>query len=385
MIIGLPGEGVHGERRVALVPAAIPALTKAGLEVWLAPGIGIAAGFGDEAYVAKGAKIAPGTDEVIANADVIVQIGITADAAANDQQTLTGYRPGQILIGLSDCLDHPVIAQKLAERGVILFALELIPRIARAQTMDMLSSMATIAGYKAVILAAQSLCKIFPMLTTAAGTLTPAKVLVLGAGVAGLQAIATARRLGAVVAAYDVRAAAAQDVQSLGARFIELAIEAEVQSEDAGGYARDLGGEFYQRQQESLAEVIAGYDVVIATAAVPGKRAPTLVSAAAARGMAPGSVIVDLAAERGGNCVLTRPGEIIEENGVTIMGPLNLPSTVPYHASQMVAKNMTAFLHCLVRDGAARIDQQDEIIRGTLVTMDHAVVHPRVRELLQTH
>ena len=290
-------------------------------------------------------------------------------------------RHGQVVIGMADPLGSPEIARELSSRGVIAFALELIPRITRAQSMDVLSSMATIAGYKAVLLAANTLPRMFPLLTTAAGTITPAHVFIVGVGVAGLQAIATARKLGAVVEAYDVRPAVKEQVQSVGAKFVELPLET-AQAEDKGGYAKAQDESFYQRQREMMARVIAANDVVITTAVVPGKKAPVLVTAEMVRGMAPGSVIVDLAAERGGNCELTRADQVVVENGVTILGPTNLPSTVPYHASQMYAKNITTFLLHLVKDGAVKADTTDEITRETLITRDGEVVNPKVRQAL---
>jgi H+-translocating NAD(P) transhydrogenase subunit alpha len=290
-------------------------------------------------------------------------------------------RAGQVVVGTADPLSSPEIARELASRGVTAFALELIPRITRAQSMDVLSSMATIGGYKAVLLAANTLPRMFPLLTTAAGTITPAHVFIVGVGVAGLQAIATARKLGAVVEAYDVRPAVKEQVQSVGAKFVELPLET-AQAEDKGGYAKAQDESFYQRQREMMARVVAANDVVITTAVVPGKKAPVLVTADMVRGMAPGSVVVDLAAERGGNCELTRPDEVVVERGVTVLGPTNLPSTVPYHASQMYAKNITTFLLHLVKDGAVRVDTGDEITRDTLIAKGGEVVNPRVRVAL---
>jgi NAD(P) transhydrogenase subunit alpha len=290
-------------------------------------------------------------------------------------------RPGQVIVGMADPLGAPEAVNALAARRVSAFALELIPRITRAQSMDVLSSMATIAGYKAVLMAADALPRMFPLLTTAAGTITPAHVLIVGAGVAGLQAIATSRKLGAVVEAYDVRPAVKEQVQSLGAKFVELQLETS-QAEDKGGYAKAQDETFYQRQREAMTRVVASNDVVITTAVVPGKKAPVLITADMVRAMAPGSVVVDLAAERGGNCELTRPDEAVVEKGVTILGPTNLPSTVPYHASQMYAKNISTFLLHLIKDGSVKPDPLDEIARDTLLTADGEVVNSRVRELL---
>ncbi|MDP9122970.1 MAG: NAD(P) transhydrogenase subunit alpha, partial [Acidobacteriota bacterium] len=296
-------------------------------------------------------------------------------------------RPGLVLIGFSDPLSAGSAgtpgdtSRELARRGVTSFAMELMPRITRAQSMDALSAMATVAGYKAVVLAAGLLPRMFPMLMTAAGTLVPARVLIIGAGVAGLQAIATARRLGAVVSAYDVRPAVKEQVESVGAKFVSVELDSSG-AEDRGGYAKEMGEEFNRRLRERLAGVLAESDVVVATAAVPGRRAPILITRAMVGSMAPGSVIVDVAAERGGNCELTRPGETVTEGGVTIAGPLNLPGTVPYHASQMYARNIATFLVHLIHDGRLAIDRGDEITRETLVTQGGEVVHPRVRQLL---
>ncbi len=371
MKIGVPVEQSPGERRVALVPASIPALKKAGFEVAIERGAGDSAGFPDASYKDKGALSSASRADVFA-ADVVLQVR-AADFGL--------MKPGQIVIGMADPLGSPETARELASRGVTAFALELIPRITRAQSMDVLSSMATIAGYKAVLLAANTLPRMFPLLTTAAGTITPAHVFIVGVGVAGLQAIATARKLGAVVEAYDVRPAVKEQVQSVGAKFVELPLETG-QAEDKGGYAKAQDESFYQRQREMMARVVRSNDVVITTAVVPGKKAPVLVTAEMVRGMAPGSVIVDLAAERGGNCELTRADEVVIENGVAILGPTNLPSTVPYHASQMYAKNITTFLLHLVTNGAVTIDPNDEIARDTLIAKGGDVVNPRVRAAL---
>ncbi len=371
MKIGVPVEQSPGERRVALVPASIAALKKAGFDVAIERGAGDSAGFPDAAYSDKGAQSAASRAEVLA-ADVVLQVRV-AD--------FDRMRAGQIVIGMADPLSSPETARDIASRGLTAFALELMPRITRAQSMDVLSSMATIGGYKAVLLAANTLPRMFPLLTTAAGTITPAHVFIVGVGVAGLQAIATARKLGAVVEAYDVRPAVKEQVQSVGAKFVELPLETG-QAEDKGGYAKAQDESFYQRQREMMARVVASNDVVITTAVVPGKKAPVLVTAQMVRGMAPGSVIVDLAAERGGNCELTRADEVVIENGVTILGPTNLPSTVPYHASQMYAKNITTFLLHLVKDGAVKLDTTDEITRDTLIAQGGHVVNPRVRAAL---
>ncbi len=368
MRIGVPTEQFPGEHRVALVPASIAPLKKAGFDVTIERGAGERAGFPDSAYQDKGAQIAASRGEVFA-ADVVLQVRAGEFAS---------MRQGQVVIAMADPLGTPETVREIASRGVTAFALELIPRITRAQSMDVLSSMATIAGYKAVLLAAGTLPRMFPLLTTAAGTVTPAHVFIVGVGVAGLQAIATARKLGAVVEAYDVRPAVKEQVQSVGAKFVELPLETG-QAEDKGGYAKAQDEAFYQRQREMMARVVAANDVVITTAVVPGKKAPVLVTADMVRGMAPGSVVVDLAAERGGNCELTRADQVVVEQGVTILGPTNLPSTVPYHASQMYAKNVTTFLLHLVKDGAVTIDPNDEITRDTLIAQGGEVVNARVR------
>jgi NAD(P) transhydrogenase subunit alpha len=380
MIVGTPKETFPGERRVALVPSVVPSLTRAGLQIVVESGAGLAAGFTDAQYEEKGVRI--GTRGDVFGADVLLQVrslGANPEAGRADVPLL---RPSQLVIGFAEPLSAPQAAAVIAARGSLLLAMELIPRITRAQSMDALSSMATIAGYKGVLLAADALPKMFPMLMTAAGTIAPARVFVLGAGVAGLQAIASSRRLGAVVLAYDVRAAVKEQVESLGAKFLDLPLPTE-EAQDKGGYAKQLSEEVYARQREMMARALAESDVVITTAAVPGKKAPVLVTAEQVKQMAPGSVIVDLAAERGGNCELTRPGEtFVTDNGVQILGPLNLPSTVPYHASQMYAKNVATLLVHLVKGGQLQLDTSDEITRETLVTRDGQVVHPRVKELL---
>ena len=380
MIVGVSRETFPGERRVALIPSVIPALIKSGAEVLFEAGAGTAAGFPDGEYTAKGAHSAPRA-EVFARADVLLMVRAPGANPIHGNADTAALRQGQVVIGFAEPLTAQLATEAVAARGVSLFAMELIPRITRAQSMDALSSMASIAGYKAVLLAASELPRMFPMMNTAAGTIAPARVFVIGAGVAGLQAIASARRLGARLEAYDVRPAVREQVESLGARFVELPLETAA-SEDQGGYAKAQDETFYRRQRELMAKTVAGSDVVITTAAVPGKKSPVLVTADAVAGMAPGSVIVDLAAERGGNCELTRADEIVQAHGVTILGPTNLPATVPYHASQMYSKNITTFLAHLVKDGAVRIDQNDEITRETLVTHGGSVVHARVRELV---
>jgi NAD(P) transhydrogenase subunit alpha len=378
MNVGVPRETWPGERRVALIPAAAATLKKAGLDVIVEQDAGADAGFTAAAYEAAGVAVAA-RHEVFATADILLQVRSTpAEVAA--------LRHGQAVIGFTDPLGLPEAIRALASAGVSAFSMELMPRITRAQSMDALSSMATIAGYKGVLLAADHLPRMFPMLMTAAGTVTAARVFIVGAGVAGLQAIATSRRLGAKVEAYDVRPAVKEQVQSLGARFVEMALET-ADSEDKGGYARAQDESFYRRQREMMLKVVAGSDVVITTALIPGRRAPTLVTEEMVNGMAPGSVVVDLAAERGGNCELTRPDEVVVHRGVTILGPSNPPSLVPYHASQMYAKNITTFLlHLLGKEGgkksALELDLTDEITRETLLTQNGEIVHAKVKDLL---
>jgi NAD(P) transhydrogenase subunit alpha len=379
MIVGVPRESFPGERRVALVPAAVPNLTKAGLEVVVEAGAGIGAGYPDADYAAKGAKVVADRTEVFRAADIVVQVLCYGSNDKTGKADVPLFRSGQVLIGFLRPLGSLETIQEIASIGVTSFSVELMPRTTRAQSMDVLSSMATICGYKAVVLAADTSPRIFPMLTTAAGTITPGRVLVIGAGVAGLQAIATARRLGAVASAYDLRSAAKEQVQSLGGRFVELPIEAK-DAEDARGYARAQDENFYKRQRELLGKVVAESDVVISAAVIPGKKPPILVTKEMVASMAPGSVIIDLAGERGGNCELTRPGEIVIEHGVTIIGWFNLASTVPYHASQMYARNVSAFLLHLVKDGRLELNLEDEIVRETMLTHGGEVVNARVRE-----
>jgi NAD(P) transhydrogenase subunit alpha len=379
VIVGVPKEIYPGERRVALVPTVVPNLTKAGFEVVVEAGAGLAAGYTDSHFAEKGAKIAPDRASVFSTADIIVQVLAYGSNDVNGREDVPLLRRDQVLIGFLRPFGAQETVAQLAERGVTSFSVELMPRTTRAQSMDALSSMATISGYKAVIVAADSQPRIFPMMTTAAGTITPARVLVIGCGVAGLQAIATARRLGAVVSAYDVRPAAKEQVQSLGGRFVELPLEAK-DAQDARGYATAQGEDFYRKQRELLGKVVSESDVVIAAAVIPGKKSPVLVTADMVRGMAPGSVLIDLAAERGGNCELTQMGKAIVEHGVTIIGAINFASGVPYHASQMYAKNITTFLLHLVKDGKLQLNLEDEITRETLVTRGGEIVNSRVRE-----
>jgi proton-translocating NAD(P)+ transhydrogenase subunit alpha len=377
MRVGIPKETAPRETRVSVIPAGAATLKKAGLDVVVEAGAGEAAGFPDAAYRDQGASILPRAD-VFRTSDIILQVRATPLSGS--------LRAGQTVIGFADPLGDPHALRDIATTGASLLSMELMPRITRAQSMDALSSMATIAGYKGVLLAANALPRMFPMLMTAAGTISAARVFIMGAGVAGLQAISAARRLGAKVEAYDVRPVVKEQVQSLGARFVELPLES-TDAEDKGGYAKAQDESFYRRQRELMLKVIAANDVVITTALIPGKRAPILVTREMVEAMAPGSVVVDLAAERGGNCELTTPDEVVVHRGVTIIGPSNPPALVPYHASQMYSKNITTFLtHLLGKDGAQKpalaLSTEDEITRETLLTQGGDVVHPRVRELL---
>jgi H+-translocating NAD(P) transhydrogenase subunit alpha len=379
VIVGLPKESYPGERRVALVPTVVANLIKAGFEIIIEAGAGEQAGYPDSDYVDRGAKVLPERAAVFGAADIIVQVLCYGSNDITGKADLPLLRRGQVLIGFLRPLGSHKVIQEIADTGATSFSVELVPRTTRAQSMDALSSMGTICGYKAVLIAAETLPRIFPMLTTAAGTITPARVFVIGVGVAGLQAIATARRLGAVASAYDMRPAAKEQVHSLGGRFIELPIEAK-DAQDARGYGRAQDESFYSRQRELLGRIVAESDVVITGAVVPGKKSPVLVTEEMVKSMAPGSVIFDLAAERSGNCELTRTGETIVRHGVTIIGTINLASGVPYHASQMYARNVTAFLSHLVKDGKLQVNLEDEIVRETLLTRDGEIVNERVRE-----
>ncbi len=358
--VGVPKETAANERRVALVPETVGRLVKAGVGVVVERGAGSAAFFPDDAYTAAGGTIVADRAAVCSQADVVLTVQPPAPAE------VALYREGGALVATFQPASDAALVQQLAARRITAFSLVLLPRITRAQPMDVLSSQATVAGYKAVLLAASAIGRFLPMLVTAAGTLPPARVLVLGAGVAGLQAIATARRLGGVVSAFDVRPAVKEQIQSLGATFLEMAITEH--AETAGGYAKELSEETHRRELEFIAGHVKNADVVITTAAIPGKRAPVLITADAVRGMKPGSVIVDLAAETGGNCELTQPGVERVEHGVVLLAPLNLPSTLPHHASQMYSRNISSFLLHLVKDAALALDFADEIIRNTCVT-----------------
>jgi NAD(P) transhydrogenase subunit alpha len=380
MIAGVPKETFPGESRVALVPDLVKMLAKKGVDVVIESGAGVDAGFPDDLYVEKGAKIAGSRAEVF-ESDIILQVrslGTNLDAGKADLEYM---KKGQIVIGTSDPLNMMDANNLIAEKGVSSFSLELVPRITRAQSMDILSSMATVAGYKAVLWAAEKLPKFFPMFMTAAGTIAPSKVFVIGAGVAGLQAIASAKRLGAVVSAYDVRPVVKEQVESLGGSFVEMELDTE-SAQDSGGYAKALGEDFYKKQRELMTRVVAENDVVITTAAIPGKKAPILITEEMVKGMNPGSVIVDIAAETGGNCELTESGKTVVKHGVTIVGPENIPSTVPYHASQMFAKNIVTFLLNMIdKENNLSINLEDEIVKDSLITHEGKVVNERVLEI----
>ena len=379
MKAGVLKETWPGETRVAVVPGIVPTLVKAGVEVLVEAGAGEAAGYPDAAFAEKGATIAS-RDAVLAGAPLVLTV--RSLAGGHDAGIVARLGRGHVVVGFLDPLQRAEGLKPLVATGATSFALELLPRITRAQSMDALSSTATIVGYKAVLLAADALPKMMPMLMTAAGTISPARVLVIGAGVAGLQAIATARRLGAVVEAYDVRPAVKDQIQSLGARFVELPLETAA-AEDKGGYAKAQDESFYRRQRELLAKVVADSDVVIGTAAVPGKKAPVLVTEDMVKAMRPGSVIVDLAAEQGGNCEATVAGEtVVKGSGVRIMGPVNLAASLPFHASQLYAKNVANFVLNMVRKGELAMDPADEIVRDTMLARDGEVTSARVREAL---
>jgi H+-translocating NAD(P) transhydrogenase subunit alpha len=374
MRIAVPVERQPGEARVALTPESVKKLAASGAEIAIEAGAGRKAGFLDEEYKAAGATL---TDRasVLSGADVLACVN-RPELADFDK-----LKPGAVIIGFLKPLDEPAALEPVISKRFTAFAVELVPRITRAQSMDALSSMATVAGYKAVIIAAEHLPRMFPLLMTAAGTVPPAKVLVLGAGVAGLQAIATARRLGAVVEAYDVRAAAGQDVKSLGAKFLEVDLGG-IQTQDAGGYAKELSPEALKLGRDIVTKRAALSDVVITTAQVPGRKAPLMLTAEAVNGMRPGSVVIDLAASTGGNCELTKPGETVDHNGVSIFGPLNLPATVAGHASQLYSRNITSFLALIVDKGNLKIDMADEILKGACVAYQGGDVHPKVAAAL---
>ena len=372
--IGVPRETLDGESRVAMTPAALSGLTRAGARVIVESGAGEAAGFPDDAYADKGATVGSRQDAL--GADVVAVVRATRDG------DLASLRPAQVLVGMATPFATPDAVREFADQGVTLFALELVPRTTRAQAMDVLSSQANIAGYKAVLLAASALPKVFPLLTTAAGTIPPAKVFIVGAGVAGLSAIASARRLGAVVEAYDVRSAVKEEVQSLGARFVELPLETGQEGAGSGAYAQQMSEETIRKQQELMAKTVAASDVIITTAQVQGAKAPVIITEEMIRGMTPGSVIVDLAAEQGGNCEPTRSGETVDVGGVAVIGPVNVPGSVPSHSSLVYAKNVANFLALMIEDGSLHTEVDDDIVRESLVATGGNVVNNRVREML---
>jgi NAD(P) transhydrogenase subunit alpha len=379
MIVGIVSETLPGERRVALTPTAVAPLAKAGMQVVVQRGAGAQAGFADAEYQGKGCRIGESREAVLGEAEIICMVRVHDGG-------VSGLRSGQTVVGLADPLGNAALGKRLAEMGVRCFALELLPRITRAQAMDVLSSQATVAGYKAVLLAATHLPRMMPMMMTAAGTIPAAKAFVIGAGVAGLQAIASCRRLGAVVTAYDVRPVVKEQIESLGAKFLQIELSGAL-AEGQGGYAKAMDEDFYRRQRELMAGAVKQADVVITTAAIPGKPPPLLITAEAVRAMRSGSAIVDLAArigQSGGNCELTQPdGVLVTENGVTILGPTNLPAAVPQTASQLYARNVATFLLNIVKDGALKIDMNDEITRDTLLCENGVIVHQRVKDAVE--
>jgi NAD(P) transhydrogenase subunit alpha len=374
MRIAVPREQQQGEARVALAPESVKKLVAAGAEVGIENGAGIRAGFPDADYQTSGASL-------MSRADLLPEADILACVNRPEPGDFAKLKQGAVIIGFLKPLDEPAALEPIVSRKLTAFAMELVPRSTRAQSMDALSSMATVAGYKAVLIAAARLPRMFPMLMTAAGTVPPAKVLVLGAGVAGLQAIATARRLGAVVEAYDVRAAAGQDVKSLGAKFLEVDLGG-IETQDAGGYAKELSPEALQRGRDMVAKHAATSDVIITTAQVPGRKAPLMLTEEAVNNMRPGAVIVDLAASTGGNVAYTKPGEDVDHNGVTILGPLNLPATVPGHASQLYSRNLTTFIALINDKGTLKIDMNDDILKPACVAYEGGSVHPKVAAAL---
>ena len=375
--LGVVRETLEGEARVAITPAVMSALVRAGMNVMVESGAGLRAGFPDQAYVDKGATITSRVDAL--GADVLASVRVLAGNPSSPD--LEHLHAGQVVIGMAAPLAAPEVSAAVAAKGVRLFALELVPRTSRAQAMDVLSSQGVVAGYKAVLLAAEMSPKLFPLMTTAAGTIPPARVFIMGAGVAGLSAIATARRLGAVVEAYDGRGAVKEEVQSLGARFVELPLETG-QEGGSGAYAAEMSEEMLRKQRELMAKTVAGSDVVITTAQVQGRQAPILLTTELVEGMAPGSVVIDLAAEQGGNCQLTKAGKAIDHGGVTIVGPVNIAASAPHDASLMYAKNVANLLGLLVKDKVLTIDLEDDIVRETLVSDHGAITHPRVRDAM---
>lgn len=383
MKVGIPKEILPEERRVAAVPQTVAKMVNAGMEVLVESGAGFYAYIEDKEYEKVGAKIETNIETLFNQADIVLKVQRPIFDQKKGKHEIQLMKEKAILIGILLPLTHPDIIERLNEKKLTSFSLDFLPRIARAQSMDVLSSMSNIAGYKSVIMAADHLGKLFPMMTTAAGTILPAKVIVIGAGVAGLQAIATARRLGGVVIAFDTRPVVAEQVKSLGAEFVSLEVSHE-ESQDVGGYAKELPPEFYKKEQEIISKHLKEADVIITSALIPGKRSPLLITEEMIRGMKPGSVIVDLAIEQKGNCALSEPGKVIIKHGVTIMGVLNIPSSVPIHASQLYAKNIWTFLNYLAPEGKAiHLDLTDEIIKGCLITHEGKTIHPVVKQTMQ--
>ena len=381
MIIGITRELVAGENRVSLCPDNVQSLVDKGLELWVEQNAGAQAGFSDDDYISVGAKVVPDRDELFAKSDVILQVQSFGSNTENADDDLKRLKAKQLVIGMMDPLAQPQAAQQVAGTGATAIALEMVPRISRAQSMDVLSSMATLAGYRSVLLGAEAAPRILPMLMTAAGTLQPARVLIMGVGVAGLQACATAKRLGAVVEAYDVRPAAREQIISVGATPVELDLPTE-SSEGAGGYAKKQSEEFLRMQREQMTEVVARQDIIITTAAIPGAKSPILVTEDMLKAMKTGSVLVDLAAERGGNCESTQMGKTVVAHGVTIVGPENLASDVAFHASQMYGNNIQTLLELILEEGQINLDFEDEIVAGTVIAHGGEVPHPYMRKLL---
>ena len=381
MIIGITRELVAGENRVSLCPDNVQSLVDKGLELWVEQNAGAQAGFSDDDYISVGAKVVSDRDELFAKSDVILQVQSFGSNTENADDDLKRLKAKQLVIGMMDPLAQPQAAQQVADTGATAIALEMVPRISRAQSMDVLSSMATLAGYRSVLLGAEAAPRILPMLMTAAGTLQPARVLIMGVGVAGLQACATAKRLGAVVEAYDVRPAAREQIISVGATPVELDLPTE-SSEGAGGYAKKQSEEFLRMQREQMTEVVARQDIIITTAAIPGAKSPILVTEDMLKAMKTGSVLVDLAAERGGNCESTQMGKTVVAQGVTIVGPENLASDVAFHASQMYGNNIQTLLELILEEGQINLDFEDEIVAGTVIAHGGEVPHPYMRKLL---
>ncbi|TQV66148.1 NAD(P) transhydrogenase subunit alpha [Exilibacterium tricleocarpae] len=381
MIIGIPCETRPGETRVAMIPANLQPWADSPVDFLIESGAGRSAGYADQDYIDAGAALAASRDDLFARADIVLQVQSFGANTVSADADLERLRAGQLIIGMTDPLANPAAAKELAERGVSSLSLELIPRISRAQSMDVLSSMATLAGYHAVLMGAVDAPRILPMLMTAAGTLTAARVFIMGAGVAGLQACATAKRLGAIVEAYDVRPAAREQILSVGAKPIELELETDT-SEDKGGYAKAQGEDFLRRQRELMTAVLAQQDIVITTAAVPGAKSPILITAEMVKAMKPGAVIVDIAAERGGNCELTQLNQTVIAEGVKILGPENIPARHAYHASQMYGKNMETLLKLILEQGELRLDFEDDIIREAVVTHGRDIINARIRTAL---